>query len=425
MATARPQQVAAAGPIMDACTGAPLDQGRALRRHLRSRRLGFIAVAAPLGIVACSAFVSLPGSALRSERSASAPRTRRTASVADPVNNVAPEVCAEGQKWARKLEDIYERGTKLWNYLKKETSGVGKPVYVVGPPSPILGEVAQSLADILGYLPAEDGTLFMNRRPDGVYPEMQSEFQFSDQLVSKKTPLLLNELFMEDEAKFYDLESEVIKEFSESDFGGYPAVLAVGEGAVLREENLEIMKKGIIVYVSMDPSSSWGLIHRKSGHFMIGKPPYMTPPWVALNGWDEDVDDFEAKEEYMEILKSRIEIYEQVADVTIRGTAPDVQENPALGADKALKQLIEEWGLDEEEEMANAVGVSFAEELQQIMAEARLDKYMKVALEWCDEQGAATLEDIAENVDDFADALQLKPLERKRLAKVASRVEVS
>lgn len=410
------------GPIMDACLGAPLVQGRALRRHLRSSRVGFLAVAAPLAILACRAFVPLTGSAPRSERSASAPRTRRTATVADPVNNVAPEVAEEGQKWARKYEEIFLAGTKVWNHLKKE-NGSGKPVYVIGPPGPTLGEIAETVAECLAYIPAEDGTLFMNRSPAIDYPEMGCEFMFSDELVSKKTPLMLGDLYMESEEKFYDLESEVIKEFSERDHGGKPAVLAVGEGAVMREENMEIMKKGVVVYVAVDPDSSWGLINKKSRHYMVAKPKWQCPPWVALNGWDEDADDLEAKEGFIEILNERIKKYEEIADVTIRGSSAEVQANPIIGVDRALKQLIETYGISEEE--GGAGETDFAEAFQRLMGEARLDKYMKEALEWCDEQGAATLEDIAENVDDFADALQLKPLERKRLAKVAARVEVS
>lgn len=55
-------------------------------------------------------------------------------------------------------------------------------------------------------------------------------------------------------------------------------------------------------------------------------------------------------------------------------------------------------------------------------AGARLTKYLQEALDWCDEQGAATIEDVVENAEDFAEALSLKPLERKRLNKAAESV---
>merc|ERR1712216_459688 len=42
-------------------------------------------------------------------------------------------------------------------------------------------------------------------------------------------------------------------------------------------------------------------------------------------------------------------------------------------------------------------------------------EYLAPAAAWALEMGAAYLEEIIENKDDFADALELKPLERKRL----------
>ena len=85
-----------------------------------------------------------------------------------------------------------------------------------------------------------------------------------------------------------------------------------------------------------------------------------------------------------------------------------------------MKAIAEFYGVSTE-------GGSVEEELlerdlEKFLEGARLSKYLQPALDWCDEQGAATIEDIVENTEDFADALSLKPLERKRLAKAAESV---
>jgi len=64
-------------------------------------------------------------------------------------------------------------------------------------------------------------------------------------------------------------------------------------------------------------------------------------------------------------------------------------------------------------------------ELAQFLDGARLSKYLKTALKWCDEQGAASIEDVVENTEDFEEALNLKPLEKKRLAKACSEAVIS
>merc|ERR1719453_2283221 len=46
-----------------------------------------------------------------------------------------------------------------------------------------------------------------------------------------------------------------------------------------------------------------------------------------------------------------------------------------------------------------------------------LQKYGPQASGWCAEMGAVSIEEVEENWEDFADAMKLKPLERKRLAK--------
>merc|ERR1712039_76284 len=52
-------------------------------------------------------------------------------------------------------------------------------------------------------------------------------------------------------------------------------------------------------------------------------------------------------------------------------------------------------------------------------AAAQLTRFFPTASAWCDEQGAATLEEVNDELDDLASSLiGLKPLERKRLQKV-------
>jgi len=53
------------------------------------------------------------------------------------------------------------------------------------------------------------------------------------------------------------------------------------------------------------------------------------------------------------------------------------------------------------------------------LRQLKLDSYSAAATEWAEEEGACSLEEIIENLEDFADGLKLKPLERKRLVQGA------
>jgi len=87
----------------------------------------------------------------------------------------------------------------------------------------------------------------------------------------------------------------------------------VGEGAVLRESNVEKIKEGIVVWLDVDPAFSWiKTQHRPQQGGGVYFPPEFQdrpPAWAIANGWDGDVDDTEGKLEYMKILKSRSEVY--------------------------------------------------------------------------------------------------------------------
>lgn len=51
--------------------------------------------------------------------------------------------------------------------------------------------------------------------------------------------------------------------------------------------------------------------------------------------------------------------------------------------------------------------------------ELRLGSYLEAASNWAEEQGAISLSEIIENLDDFADDMKMKPVERKRLTEKA------
>jgi len=49
-----------------------------------------------------------------------------------------------------------------------------------------------------------------------------------------------------------------------------------------------------------------------------------------------------------------------------------------------------------------------------------LQKYQDRAIEWCQENGAVAVDEIEGEWKDFANALSLKPLERKGLSKAVA-----
>jgi len=53
------------------------------------------------------------------------------------------------------------------------------------------------------------------------------------------------------------------------------------------------------------------------------------------------------------------------------------------------------------------------------LRELKLSPYLATASQWIEEQGACSLDEVVENLEDFADAIGLKKLERKRLEREA------
>jgi len=61
--------------------------------------------------------------------------------------------------------------------------------------------------------------------------------------------------------------------------------------------------------------------------------------------------------------------------------------------------------------------------LESYLRNLRLQPYTAKAKAWCASMGAVSLEELAENAEDFADALECKPLERKRLLKALEEMD--
>ncbi|CAE7649628.1 dnaaf1 [Symbiodinium sp. CCMP2592] len=59
-------------------------------------------------------------------------------------------------------------------------------------------------------------------------------------------------------------------------------------------------------------------------------------------------------------------------------------------------------------------------DLRDWLEELRLDEYLDAATTWCAEMGAVSLEEIAENIEEFGIDVSLKPIERQRVQKWAS-----
>eukprot|EP00913_Durusdinium_trenchii_P005723 g5339.t1 len=340
----------------------------------------------------------------------------------DPVNNVSPELSAAGRKYAQRYEDIMLAGRKLWTTMLKRDD-VPKKIYFIGTNGNSGKLIAEALMDSLAYVPAPDGTMFLRRKPGVEYPKLVYFFVNSDEALARESDISSVDLYMEDEKRYREIETEVLKKFSEEDTGTMPAGCVVGESAVDTPENLEILKKGLVIWVDVSAETSWSRtqIRPKAGGGLYVRFEKVRPPvWCIASGWDGDIDDGEAKAEYVEKVNEYRDKYEAIADLRIRSDVPGIQENQYWGAERLLKAIAEFYGIDNED--ASVEEEMLEADLEKFLEGARLSKYLQPALDWCDEQGAASIDDVVENADDFADALSLKPLERKRLAKAAEAV---
>jgi len=61
-------------------------------------------------------------------------------------------------------------------------------------------------------------------------------------------------------------------------------------------------------------------------------------------------------------------------------------------------------------------------DLWEWLKQVKLEEYYVPATRWCADMGAVSMEEIAENIVDFSDALELKPIERQRVQKWSAQV---
>lgn len=342
---------------------------------------------------------------------------------ADPVNNVSPEVSKKGEQYAQRYEDIFMAGYKMWEEIKKNPK-LPRKIYFIGTNGNNAKNIAEALMDCLAYIPAPDGTLMMRRKATEEYPEIEYAYAVSDDEVAKKSSISAVDLYMDDEEQYRRLELDAIKEFAAGDFGNAPAAMVVGESALDTPEVVEIISKGLVIWCDADQEWTWSKTQYQraaGGGFFVkeGRDTVRPPVWAIANGWDGDVDDAEGKLEYFEILEGHRKNYEKLAHLRIRTDITSVAENPIWGAERLTKAMAEHFGISTEEAVEEEL---LENDLSKFLEGARLAKYLKPALTWCNEQGAATIEELVENVDDFSLDLGLKPLEKKRLTKACEQV---
>mmetsp|Transcript_80188 Transcript_80188/g.155009 ORF Transcript_80188/g.155009 Transcript_80188/m.155009 type:complete len:568 (+) Transcript_80188:107-1810(+) len=61
-------------------------------------------------------------------------------------------------------------------------------------------------------------------------------------------------------------------------------------------------------------------------------------------------------------------------------------------------------------------------DLWEWLTQVKLEEYYVAATRWCADMGAVSMEEIAENIVDFSDAVELKPIERQRVQKWSAQV---
>jgi len=342
------------------------------------------------------------------------------------VHGSSADQAKENLKWALKFEAPFVGGQKLWAKLKAKDE-VPKKIYIVattGRQGPGIGE---ALAECLAYIQPEDGTLIHQRQPNVDYPKSVFDFQVSDKEVAQMSRISAVDLYMEDEDKYRDLETEVIRKFAEKEMNGYPAVIVLGDSALENPQNVEIIKQGLVIWVDTSLEDCWQETQRSGralSGLVEGQEPTRPPVWAIANGWDGDADDFEGKAEYMEIAGGLRRKYEEYADIRLNADNAEVRANPVWGAGRLVKAMAQHFGFsDKEGEAENYEEEVLEQDLAKFFESARLAKYLPSAKEWCTEQGAASIEEVLENVEELGEALKLKPLEKKRFLKAAESVQ--
>lgn len=336
----------------------------------------------------------------------------------DPLQVVSPEMRAAGQKFAQKLEDALLDGVKLWSAMTEQ--GKVKKLYFVGPKGNMAEEVAESMMDSCSYVPAADGTLYMQRSQTIEYAPFDYHYVDSDKEVATMCRQQGSDhvtMYSEDEAKYREMETAVLKKFAEFD-KPKPCAIVVGESALNQPENKEFLKEGIVIYLRCAPEASWKTINRRlgggTGLYIPQKDMVKPPVWALAQGLQGDIDNAEGREEYIRILNDLDKEYEGVADIVFNTDVRGISENSMWAVPKLVQMIGEFLDIKYDSSDQGDGEESMEKELTEFLEGARLSKYLQDALKWCDEQGAASIEDIVENPEEFVDAMGLKPLEKKR-----------
>jgi shikimate kinase len=326
---------------------------------------------------------------------------------------------------SQKFEDVLLTGSKLWQKMKEK--GKTPKIFLIGLRGSLTGSVAEALAQGMAYLQPSDGTLMMHRKSFVKYPETAFKHVNSDEVVESKCYGIKDAngkamgpvaVFKEDEEKYREMETDVLREFLEESIDG-PAAMAVGDTALNKPENLEIMKQGLVIHLRITPETSWQQMRGRRAVFGVGASAMQVkePVWFEAQGWDnKDLEDSEVREEYFRIGNELVEDYDKNADMIYEMRNSDF-ENFFWAAEKIFNEIGKHLGVMEETSSEDGTDGDLERELSTFLEDSKLLKYLPTALEWCEEQGAASMEDLVDSPDDFADGLGLKPLERKRLMK--------
>jgi len=152
---------------------------------------------------------------------------------------------------------------------------------------------------LIGFMGCGKSTMarFLSRDLDVELVEM-------DETIEAETGMTINEIFEKyGEKHFRDLESQLILRIAEK--GG--AVVSCGGGAILRQENVENMKKnGQIIYLSATPETIYTRVRHSTNR-------------PLLNG--------NMNVEYISsLMEKRLPLYENAADITIYVDGKEKQE---------------------------------------------------------------------------------------------------
>ena len=138
-------------------------------------------------------------------------------------------------------------------------------------------------------------------------------FVDSDDAIVKNEGMAIPAIFEKyGEARFRDIETETLRKIAK----GTDMVVSLGGGAVLRDENVKILKEsGMIVMLSATPDT----IYKRVGHD-AGRPV---------------LDGHRSPSGIEELLKKRLPAYESAADITVATDGLSVRDV----ADKVLSFL--------------------------------------------------------------------------------------